>query len=80
MIFFFGDTTHFSQIVLGHRNRVCIIYLVGNKLTIFLTFRYNSGGKSFTEVTSTKHLSVSIDAVVLMNSFWKSKATPAAKR
>jgi hypothetical protein len=31
MIFFFGDTTHFSQILLGRRNRLCVIYLVGNE-------------------------------------------------
>ncbi|XP_005113257.2 calmodulin-regulated spectrin-associated protein 1 [Aplysia californica] len=35
-------------------------------------YKYNSGGKSFTEITSTKHLSVSVDAVVLHGSVWKS--------
>ncbi|XP_076438027.1 LOW QUALITY PROTEIN: uncharacterized protein LOC143277153 [Babylonia areolata] len=43
-------------------------------------YKYNSGGKSFTAVTSTKHLSVSIDAVVLQNVYWKTKATAAARR
>jgi hypothetical protein len=27
-------TTHFSQIVLGRRNRLCKIYLVGNELNV----------------------------------------------
>ncbi|BFZ10996.1 hypothetical protein BsWGS_14034 [Bradybaena similaris] len=35
-------------------------------------YKYNSGGKSFSEITSTKHLSVSVDAVVLHGSVWKS--------
>ncbi|GFO41529.1 calmodulin-regulated spectrin-associated protein 1 [Plakobranchus ocellatus] len=35
-------------------------------------YKYNSGGKSFTEIVSKKHLSVSVDAVVLLNSLWKS--------
>jgi hypothetical protein len=26
-----GDTTNFSQILLGRRNRLCIIFLVGNE-------------------------------------------------
>ncbi|XP_076456389.1 uncharacterized protein LOC143290762 [Babylonia areolata] len=43
-------------------------------------YKYNSGGKSFNEVTSTKHLSVSIDAVVLKNVYWKTKVTSATKR
>ncbi|XP_070209593.1 calmodulin-regulated spectrin-associated protein 1-like isoform X2 [Littorina saxatilis] len=43
-------------------------------------YKYNSGGKSFNEVTSTKHLSVSIDAVVLMNVYWKAKVKPASGR
>lgn len=42
--------------------------------------RYNSGGKSFSEVTSTKHLSVSIDAVVIHNALWKTSAKPPQKR
>ncbi|KAL8578425.1 hypothetical protein ACOMHN_014924 [Nucella lapillus] len=43
-------------------------------------YKYNSGGKSFNAVTSTKHLSVSIDAVVIQNVFWKSKAPATARR
>ncbi|XP_041360750.1 calmodulin-regulated spectrin-associated protein 1-like isoform X2 [Gigantopelta aegis] len=44
-------------------------------------YKYNSGAKSFTEVTSTKHLSVSIDAVVLHNSLWKTgKPAPTSKK
>ncbi|CAG5134250.1 unnamed protein product, partial [Candidula unifasciata] len=35
-------------------------------------YKYNSGAKSFSEITSTKHLSVSVDAVVLHGSIWKS--------
>ncbi|XP_050393383.1 calmodulin-regulated spectrin-associated protein 1 isoform X2 [Patella vulgata] len=35
-------------------------------------FKYNSGSKCFSEITSTKHLSVSIDAIVPVSSVWKS--------
>ncbi|BFZ21090.1 hypothetical protein BsWGS_24128 [Bradybaena similaris] len=35
-------------------------------------YKYNSGAKSFSEITSTKHLSVSVDAVVLYTAVWKS--------
>lgn len=48
-------------------------------IDISISFRYNSGAKSFSEVTSTKHLSVSIDAVVLHNSVWKTGKPPIAK-
>jgi hypothetical protein len=34
MIFFLCDATHSYQIVRGRRNRLCIIYLVGNELII----------------------------------------------
>ncbi|KAH9492016.1 hypothetical protein Btru_029678 [Bulinus truncatus] len=34
-------------------------------------YKYNSGAKSFMEITSTKHLSVSVDAVVLQGTVWK---------
>ncbi|XP_059155891.1 calmodulin-regulated spectrin-associated protein 1-like isoform X3 [Physella acuta] len=34
-------------------------------------YKYNSGGKNFAEITSTKHLSVSVDAVVLQGTVWK---------
>ncbi|KAK3087075.1 hypothetical protein FSP39_001312 [Pinctada imbricata] len=40
-------------------------------------YKYNSGGKNFSEVTSTKHLSVSIDAVVIHNALWKTSKVPA---
>ncbi|KAL4218145.1 hypothetical protein ACF0H5_022881 [Mactra antiquata] len=40
-------------------------------------FKYNSGGKSFSELSSTKHLSVSIDAVALQNAVWKPSKAPA---
>uniref|UniRef100_A0A0L8HL32 CKK domain-containing protein n=2 Tax=Octopus bimaculoides TaxID=37653 RepID=A0A0L8HL32_OCTBM len=43
-------------------------------------YKYNSGGKSFAEVTSTKHLSVSIDAIVINGSLWKSSRTPTGRR
>jgi hypothetical protein len=36
MIFLF-DTTHFSQNLPGRRNRLCIIYLVGNELKRLIT-------------------------------------------
>ncbi len=39
--------------------------------------RYNSGAKKFAEVRSTKHLSVSIDAVVIYNSYWQKKKVAA---
>jgi hypothetical protein len=32
---FFCDITHISQILRGHRNRLCIIYLVGKELKSF---------------------------------------------
>ncbi|XP_052763683.1 calmodulin-regulated spectrin-associated protein 1-like isoform X3 [Mya arenaria] len=40
-------------------------------------FKYNSGAKSFSEVVSTKHISVSIDAISLQNSVWKPLKPPA---
>lgn len=40
-------------------------------------FKYNSGAKSFSEVSSTKHISVSIDAVSLQNTVWKQSKVPA---
>ena len=42
-------------------------------------FRYNSGAKSFSEITSTKHISVSIDAVTIQNQYWQKKNPPAKK-
>ena len=44
---------------------------------VLFFFRYNSGAKSFSEVSSTKHVSVSIDALVLQNSVWKPAKAPA---
>ncbi|XP_061178757.1 calmodulin-regulated spectrin-associated protein 1-B-like isoform X1 [Saccostrea echinata] len=43
-------------------------------------YKYNSGGKSFSEVTSTKHLSVSIDAIVIHNALWKTSSKPPHKK
>ncbi|XP_046560920.1 LOW QUALITY PROTEIN: calmodulin-regulated spectrin-associated protein 1-like [Haliotis rubra] len=43
-------------------------------------YKYNSGAKSFTEVKSTKHISVSIDAVVVHNALWKTSKPGAAKK
>ncbi|KAL5013329.1 hypothetical protein ScPMuIL_007599 [Solemya velum] len=43
-------------------------------------YKYNCGAKNFTEVQSTKHLSVSIDAVVILNALWKSNKLPPARR
>lgn len=53
-----------------------------NELSTFAVWdcRYNSGGKSFSEVTSTKHLSVSIDAVVIHNALWKTSTKPTHKK
>jgi len=39
--------------------------------------RYNSGAKNFSEVTTTKHLSTTIDAVAIFTVYWQKK--PAAK-
>jgi hypothetical protein len=36
---FFGDTIHFSQNLRGLRNRLCIIYLVGNELMDVFLFQ-----------------------------------------
>ncbi|KAH9282858.1 Calmodulin-regulated spectrin-associated protein 1-B [Echinococcus granulosus] len=33
-------------------------------------FKYNSGAKQFSEITSTKHLSAVVDAVTIQNSWW----------
>jgi hypothetical protein len=43
----------------------------------FVTRRYNCGAKNFTEVTTTKHLSTTIDAVTIFTVYWQKK--PAAK-
>ncbi|KAL3891227.1 hypothetical protein ACJMK2_003490 [Sinanodonta woodiana] len=43
-------------------------------------FKYNSGSKSFSCVTSTKHLSVSIDAIVLHNAVWKQFSKQPVKK
>ncbi|VDN13450.1 unnamed protein product [Dibothriocephalus latus] len=42
-------------------------------------FKYNSGLKQFTEITSTKHLSTVVDAITIKNSYWarNSSITPA---
>ncbi|VDL95963.1 unnamed protein product [Schistocephalus solidus] len=45
-------------------------------------FKYNSGLKQFTEITSTKHLSTVVDAITIQNNFWarnSSIATAAAR-
>jgi len=44
--------------------------------------RYNCGAKNFTEVTSTKHLTTTIDAVTISNSIWLKyrPAQPATSR
>jgi hypothetical protein len=51
-----------------------------HSLAHFYTFRYNSGGKKFSQVVSTKHLSVSIDAVVIHNSLWKTHKMAAKNK
>ncbi|ESO99190.1 hypothetical protein LOTGIDRAFT_142046, partial [Lottia gigantea] len=43
-------------------------------------YKYNSGSKSFSEITSTKHLSVSIDAIVPVSTVWKSSKPTAMRR
>lgn len=49
---------------------------------IDLCCRYNCGAKNFTEITSTKHLTTTIDAVTIMNSMWLKyrSAAPSAGR
>ncbi|XP_069106488.1 calmodulin-regulated spectrin-associated protein 1-like isoform X2 [Argopecten irradians] len=40
-------------------------------------YKYNSGSKGFSEISSTKHISVSIDAVAIQSALWKfGKAAP----
>jgi calmodulin-regulated spectrin-associated protein len=41
-------------------------------------YKYNCGAKNFTEVTSTKHLTTTIDAVTVVNSVWVKYRLPAA--
>ncbi|XP_064653116.1 calmodulin-regulated spectrin-associated protein 1-B-like isoform X3 [Lineus longissimus] len=48
-------------------------------------YKYNSGQKSFSQINTTKHLSVSIDAITIQSSLWQSKkpsgpVSVAAKR
>ena len=42
------------------------------KFNVRLRFRYNSGGKCFSQV-HTKHLTVTIDAFTIHNSLWQGK-------
>lgn len=55
---------------------VCTILSVTFKkrpiLTIKIIFRYNSGGKCFSQI-HTKHLTVTIDAFTIHNSLWQGK-------
>ncbi|CAI9721032.1 calmodulin-regulated spectrin-associated protein 2 isoform X3 [Octopus vulgaris] len=66
------------------REEAVKIHGIGPKLVtsknIEKYYKYNSGGKSFAEVTSTKHLSVSIDAIVINGSLWKSSRMPTGRR
>lgn len=39
---------------------------------IYAIFRYNSGGKCFSQI-HTKHLTVTIDAFTIHNSLWQGK-------
>lgn len=49
-------------------------------LRLSRNYRYNSGGKKFTEVSTTKHLSVSIDAITIHNHLWQKKPGPGSRR
>ncbi|GAB1597927.1 calmodulin-regulated spectrin-associated protein 2-like isoform X8 [Argonauta hians] len=66
------------------REEAVKIHGIGPKLVtsknIEKYYKYNSGGKSFSEVTSTKHLSVSIDAIVINSCLWKSSRSTASRR
>ncbi|CAH8465958.1 unnamed protein product [Schistosoma turkestanicum] len=41
-------------------------------------FKYNSGAKQFTEITSTKHLSPVVDAVTIHDSLWSKSSSGGA--
>ncbi|VDP91527.1 unnamed protein product [Echinostoma caproni] len=41
-------------------------------------FKYNSGGKHFTEITSTNHLSPVVDAITIHDSLWSKSGAQAA--
>ncbi|KAL7064279.1 hypothetical protein AAHC03_04362 [Spirometra sp. Aus1] len=41
-------------------------------------FKYNSGLKQFTEITSTKHLSTVVDAITIQNNFWARNSSIAS--
>ena len=56
------------------------IYKLIFQWNYFNSCRYNSGGKKFTEVLSTKHLSVSIDAITIHNHLWQKKTTNVSAR
>ncbi|CAH1776107.1 unnamed protein product [Owenia fusiformis] len=43
-------------------------------------YKYNSGAKRFTEVLSTRHLSVSMDAVTIHGHLWQSKKPTSARK
>lgn len=49
-----------------------IRYDVNKNYNEVICFRYNSGGKCFSQV-HTKHLTVTIDAFTIHNSLWQGK-------
>lgn len=59
-MFFFLNYIHVKRLML-----YCCFILI-------LFFRYNSGGKCFSEI-QTKHLTVTIDAFTIPNSLWAGK-------
>ena len=54
---------------------LCPFSLMLPNLTGQFTFRYNSGAKKFIQVTTTKHISATIDAVCTYNTYWTKKKT-----
>lgn len=49
-----------------------LLLIVPSLINIFYYFRYNSGGKCFSQI-HTKHLTVTIDAFTIHNSLWQGK-------
>lgn len=86
MILFRDHSCQYRSLYMYHPDTDFIIKLHGvgpNRITnsmIEKFYKYNSGGKKFTEVVSTKHLSVSIDAVVIQNSLWKTQKMAAKNK
>ncbi|XP_076084754.1 calmodulin-regulated spectrin-associated protein 1-B-like isoform X5 [Mytilus galloprovincialis] len=86
MILFRDHSCQYRSLYMYYTDTDFMIKLHGvgpNRITnsmIEKFYKYNSGGKKFTQVVSTKHLSVSIDAVVIHNSLWKTHKMAAKNK